>query len=31
MPKHKVSDISAIYNIDFKTTIKVKLYFDVLN
>ena len=31
MPKHKVSNMSAIYNIEFKTTIKSKSYFDVLN
>ena len=31
MPKHKVSNMSAINNIEFKTTIKVKSYFDVLN
>ena len=31
MPKHKVSNVSAINNIEFKTTIKVKSYFDVLN
>ena len=31
VPKHKVSNMSAIYNIVFKTTIKVKSYFDVLN
>ena len=31
VPKHKVSNMSAIYNIEFETTIKVKSYFDVLN
>ena len=31
VPKHKVSNMSAINNIEFKTTIKVKSYFDVLN
>ena len=31
VPKHKVSNMSAINNITFKTTIKVKSYFDVLN
>ena len=31
VPKHKVSNISAIFNIEFKATIKVKSYFDVLN
>ena len=31
VPKHKVSNISAIFDIEFKATIKVKLYFDVLN
>ena len=30
VPKHKVSNMSAIYNIEFRTTIKVKSYFDVL-
>ena len=30
-PKHKVSYMSAINNIEFKTTIKVKSYLDVLN
>ena len=31
VPQHKVSNMSAINNIEFKTTIKVKSYFDVLN
>ena len=31
VPKHKVSNMSAIHNIEFKTTIKVKSYFSVLN
>ena len=34
VPKHKVSNMSAINNIEFKTTIKHvkgKSYFDVLN
>ena len=31
MPKHKVSNMSAIYNIEFKTTIKGKSYFAVSN
>ena len=31
VPKHKVSNMSAINNIEFKTTIKVKSYFDDLN
>ena len=31
VPKHKVSNMSAINNIEFKTTIRVKSYFDVLN
>ena len=31
VPKHKVSNMSAINNIEFKTTIKGKSYFDVLN
>ena len=31
VPKHKVSNMSAINNIEFKKTIKVKSYFDVLN
>ena len=31
VPKHKVSNMSAIYNIEFRTTIKGKSYFDVLN
>ena len=30
VPKHKVSNMSAINNTEFKTTIKVKSYFDVL-
>ena len=29
--KHKVSNMSAINNIEFKTTIKVESYFDALN
>ena len=31
VPEHKVSSMSAINNIEFKTTIKVESYFDVLN
>ena len=31
VPKQKVSNMSAINNIEFKTTIKVKSYLDVLN
>ena len=31
VPKHKVSNMSAINNIEFKTTIEVKSNFDVLN
>ena len=29
VPKHEVSNMSAINNIEFETTIKVKSYFDV--
>ena len=31
MPYHEVSNMSAINNIEFKITIIVKSYFDVLN